>query len=282
MKNVIEDSFSQRRAFTLIEMLIAISIFAIIAIAFIGILVVVTQVQVQSSSSAVVTQESQFLQQKLQYYIQTASLVDISTSTPTSTLKLEMASDSADPTVISLTGNTVYLQQHGGTPQPLTSNKVTVSNLSFTRQSNPPGLDAVNIAYTMQYNVSNVKQQFSQFFQTSIAQVSAATFDTGLYASTNPEPLGNSTNEWSPINGAVWFSGTNVAIGPSLTTPSQQLEVDGGLRLNPTNVSEPTCNSSTPNIRGTLWFVNGGASADHVDVCAQSGGAGTLGWQHIF
>ena len=83
-----------KRGFTLIEMLIASAIFTVIAIAFIGILSVVTQVQVQSSSAAAVNQESQFLLQKLQYYIQTAGIIDMPTSTPTSTLKFDVASSS--------------------------------------------------------------------------------------------------------------------------------------------------------------------------------------------
>ncbi len=139
-----------KKGFTLIEMLIAISIFTVIAIAFIGILSVVTQVQVQSSSSAAVNQESQFLLQKLQYYIQTAGIIDIPTSTPTSTLKFDVASSSLDPSYITLASGTVYLQQTGsGTLQPLTSNKVYVSNLLFTRRANPPGHDAVSVSYTM-------------------------------------------------------------------------------------------------------------------------------------
>jgi prepilin-type N-terminal cleavage/methylation domain-containing protein len=266
-----------KRGFTLIEMLIATAIFVVIVIGFISILTAVTQVQVQTSSTAVVNQESQFLLQKLQYYVETASVIDIPTSTPTSTLKFDVASSSFDPSYITLASGTVYLQQStGGALQPLTSNRVTVSNLSFTRHANPPGHDAVSISYTLSYNTTNLAQSFSQLFQTSIAQVSAATFDTGVYPSVNgTEPLGNSTYQWSSINGVIDFNGTNVGIGT--LSAAQPLEVNGGLRLNPNGVSEPTCNSSS-SARGTLWFATGGTN-DSLYICANV--SSTIGWQQI-
>lgn len=271
-----------KRGFTLIEMLIAVSIFTVIAIAFIGILSVVTQVQVQSSSTAAVNQESQFLLQKLQYYIQTASIIDMPTSTSPSTLTFDVASSSLDPSYITLASGTVYLQQSsGGALQALTSNRVKVTSLSFTRKSNPPGHDAVSVSYTMIYNTSNVTQAFSQLFQTSIAQVSAATFDTGVYPSASPEPLGypaGSGNIWSPINGIIYTNSSGyVGIGPNETSPAQQLEVNGGLRLNPSGVSEPTCNGSST-ARGTLWFSTGGTN-DSLYICANV--SSTVAWQQI-
>lgn len=266
-----------KRGFTLIEMLIAISIFVVIAAAFVSILSVVMQVQVQSSSSAAVNQESQFLLQKLQYYIETASVIDIPTSTPTSTLKFDVASSSLDPSYITLASGTVFLQQSlSGPLQPLTSNKVSVSNLSFTRRANPPGHDAVSISYTISYYAtSSIAQAFSQFFQTSIAQVSAATFDSGVYPSASSEPLGTSGNIWSPINGIIYTNNGNVGIGPGETSPWQQLEVNGGLRLYPNGLAQPTCNGNT---RGTLWFATGGVN-DTLSICANV--SSTVAWQQI-
>lgn len=265
-----------KKGFTIIEMLIASAIFTVIAIAFIGILSVVMQVQVQSSSAAAVNQESQFLLQKLQYYIQTAGIIDIPTSTPTSTLKFDVASSSLDPSYITLASGTVYLQQPtGGTLQALTSNRVKVTNLSFTRNANSPGHDAVSVSYTMVYNTSNIAQAFSQLFQTSIAQVSAATFDSGVYPSASSEPLGTSGNIWSPINGIIYTNNGNVGIGPGETSPWQQLEVNGGLRLYPNGLAQPTCNGNT---RGTLWFATGGVN-DTLSICANV--SSTVAWQQI-
>ena len=270
------------KGFTLVEMLVSVAIFSVIIVAFIGILVVILQIQAQSSSSQAVNQESQFLLQKMQYYVESASVINIPTSTPTSTLKFFVASSSLDPSSITLSASgTVYLQQNGGTLQALTSPKVTVSNLLFTRNANPPGHDVVSISFTMAYNTVNVEQAFSQLFNSSIEHVSAATFDTGVYPSVSAsEPLGSSGSTWSSVNGVINFSGNNVGIGAADTSPAQQLEVNGGVRLYPNGVSEPTCNSSTA-ARGTLWFVNNGASKDNLLLCAASA-TGTVTWETIY
>jgi prepilin-type N-terminal cleavage/methylation domain-containing protein len=270
-------SFSRKNGFTLVEMLVAVAIFSIIIIAFVSILVEVTQVQVQSSSSVAVNQESQFLLQKLQYYIGTASVVNIATSTPTSNLQFYMASSSADPTSITLSGGTVYLQQPiGSSSQALTSNKVSVSNLSFVRNANPPGHDVVSVSFTMAYNSPGALQAFSRLFQTSIVHVSAATFDTGVYASTNNEPLGTGSAAWSPINGVIYYSGGNVGINQA--SPQEQLEVNGGIRLTPQG-SQSTCNST---YRGTLWFVSpGGSTKDALYLCAANA-SGTVVWEQVY
>jgi prepilin-type N-terminal cleavage/methylation domain-containing protein len=270
--------FSHKSGFTLIEMLIAVSIFSVVIVAFIGILVEVVQVQVQSSSSVAVNQESQFLLQKLQYYIESASLVNIPTSTPATALQLFMASSSADPTSITLSGGTVYLQQPvGSSSQALTSNKVSVSNLSFVRNANPPGHDVVSVSFTMAYNTPSVFQAFSRFFQTSIVHVSAATFDSGVYASTNNEPLGTGAAAWSPINGVIY---TNSAgnVGINQASPQEQLDVNGGIRLTP-QALQSTCTST---YRGTLWFVSpGGSTKDALYLCAANA-SGSVVWYQIY
>lgn len=268
-----------RHGFTLLELLLSVSIFTLIVAAFVTVLIGVTNVGVQQSSASTVGQESQALLQKMQYYIGTASLINIPTSTPTSTLQLIMASSSASPTYITIATTTgvVYLQQSTSSPlQALSTNKVFVSNLTFTRQSNPPGHDVVNISFTMKANVLNAAQAFSQLFQSSVVHVSAATFDTGVYASGANEPLGTAGLPWTPINGVIYFNGGNVGINAA--TPGQQLEVNGGVRLNPAG-SQPACNNSS-NILGTLWFVSGGSGAGALYIC-NTNASGTYAWHQI-
>lgn len=222
---------TNRTAFTLVELLIFLGIFSVISIAFVAVLITVTRVQVQQSSAIEVGTQSQALLQQVQYYIEKSSLVDMPQDAPTSTLKIYTGVNAQDPTYITLQNGTVYLQQTAtGTLQPLTSNRVTVSNLAFTRRVNPPGHDSVSVSFTIAYNTSNIQQAFSQMLQTSIAQVSAATFDTGVYPSSTPEPLGTTGLLWSPINGVIYFNGTNVGIGTA-SGPVNTLDVNGGMAV---------------------------------------------------
>jgi prepilin-type N-terminal cleavage/methylation domain-containing protein len=267
-----------KKGFTLIELLISITIFSVIIVAFVSIFLSVVQVQVRQTSVAEVNQQSQLLLQQLQYYVSQSSLIDMPQDISTTTLKLWLGTNTLDPTYITLQNGTVYLQQTaGGTLQPLTSNKVTVSGLSFTRHANPPGHDSVSIAFTINYNTNNVGQMFSQVLQTSVARVSAATFDSNLVPSTATGTLylGATGATWGGINGVITFSGSNVGIGQA--SPQQALDVNGGIRFSNSS-GYPSCNST---IRGTLWFTPGGSGKDALYICAQNA-SGTLSWYPIY
>lgn len=222
---------NSRDAFTLVELLIFSAIFSIIAVAFLAALVSTVQVQTRQAAAAEVNQQSQFLLQTIEHYVETSSLVELSSDAATTTLKLRMASSTADPTYIYLSGGTVYLQQtDAGTAQPLTSSRVTVSNLAFTKRANPPGHDSVNVVFTVAYNTSNIKQSFLQALQISIARVSAATFDSNVLPSTsNNLSLGVTSQTWQSINNVIYFSGLNVGIGTA--SPAWALDVNGALNF---------------------------------------------------
>jgi|GEM_PF-6024285 hypothetical protein len=166
---------NRRSGFTLIELLIFSAIFALIIGAFITILLVMVGVQSSQSSSNEAQQQGQFLDQQLQYYIESARLVDMTQDVSAGTLVLResLASSSYDPTTFTLSNGTVYLQQGvAGTLQPLTSNKVTISNLSFTRHyninssSSPLGTDSVSYSFTVSA-VGGAASQYSQQFESS-------------------------------------------------------------------------------------------------------------------
>jgi type II secretory pathway pseudopilin PulG len=218
---------SRRAGFTLIELLIFAAIFSFVVVSFITIYLTVTNIQLRESSQAEVNGQSQFLLQQVQYYVERSSLVDMPADAPTSTLKLYLGVNSQDPMFMTLASGTVYLQQTAtGTLQALTSNKVAVSNLTFTRHANPPGHDSVGVAFSMAFNTTNLGQIFSQALQTSVTRVSAATFDSNLVpSSTATYNVGVSGQTWSSINQVINFSGSNVGIGVSPIAP---LEVAGG------------------------------------------------------
>ncbi len=168
-----------RRGFTLPELLVFVAIFTVAIVGFITIFIAVTRVQSRQSSASDVETQGQFLVQQIQYYIQSARLVDMTLDTATSTLTVRQtaASSSLDPTTVSLATGTIYLTQGSGSAQALTSNKVTVSSVSFTRHynlntsSSAYGTDSVSFSFTMA--TANVAagnpQYYSQTFQSSAA-----------------------------------------------------------------------------------------------------------------
>lgn len=169
----------KNRGFTLIELLVFTAIFTVVTIGFVTALIAVLHVQSEETTATEVKTQGQFLLQQIQYYVQSARLVDMTPDVATSTMQLResVASPSLDPTVVTVASGTMYLAQGvGGALQPLTSNKVAITNVSFTRHYNlnnsstAYGADSVSFSFTMgAANASNTTQQYSQMFQSSAA-----------------------------------------------------------------------------------------------------------------
>jgi len=271
-------SLRSRRGFTIFELIIFAAVLSLIVVAFLTILVSVTRVHVRQSAAAEVNQQSQFLLQTIQYHVEQSSIIELDENAATSTLKLRMSASSSDPTYIYLSANVMYLKQtDGGAAQPLTSNKVTVSNLSFTKRAHARAADSVSVNFTIAYNTQNVGEQFSQTLNTAVARVNAATFDSNLIpSSTATYDVGVTSQVWRSINNALYFSGSNVGVG--ISSPGQTLEVNGGVRLN-TTAAKPTCDASQ---RGTFWVTqSAGGVQDAVQVCAKSA-ADAYAWRTIY
>src|SRR3989344_3411490 len=208
-----------KSGFTIMELIIFAAIFALTAISFITVLVSVTRVQVSQSSVAEVNQQSQFLLQTLQRYIERSSAVEMTADEATSTLKLRMSDTASDPTYIYTLANRVYIKEtDGGTPAPL----------SFTKRENPGGRDSVSLAFTVEYANENMYQKAAHDLRTSVTRVSAAVFDSDIVppgGAGNTYRLGVSAQDWKSINNTIFFSGTNVGIG---VTPAAKLQIASG------------------------------------------------------
>lgn len=67
-------------------------------------------------------------------------------------------------------------------------------------------------------------------------------------------------------------------VGINTATPTQKLEINGGVRLN-TTAGKPACDA---NVRGTQWFTNGNSGiADTFEVCAKDA-ANSYAWRKLY
>ena len=164
-----------RKAFTLMELIVFIAIFSLVIVSLITIFVAMINLQTSQTATAQVNQESQFLLQQLQYYISSARLVDMPQDVPANTLVLRAFSSSADPTSIMASGSVAYVQVGAGNAwQALTSNKVSISGISFTRHFNAStssaafGTDSVSFSFTLSATSTN-GTHYTQSFESSVA-----------------------------------------------------------------------------------------------------------------
>ncbi len=238
--------YKNEKGLTLIELIIFAAIFMVVAIIFVSILVSITRVYVKESASAEVEQQSHFLLQTIQRYVEQSSVLDdvaMPHGAQTSTLVLRTSGPSDKVRIYtSSTTGIVYLDEENTnigvtTSTPLTTESVRVSDLSFTRRVNSPGHDSVSFSFTAAYNTVNPQQMFSQTLNSAVSRVMAATFEGGVYptpSAVDKRIGGSDSNSWKSINDVIYFSGTNVGIGETL--PSQKLEVNGGFGVNNGNI----------------------------------------------
>ncbi|TSC82060.1 MAG: Cell wall surface anchor family protein [Parcubacteria group bacterium Gr01-1014_20] len=231
---------SKKEGFTLLELLVFSAIFAVVAVSFVGILISVTRVHVRESSNAEVNRQSQFLIHTIQRNIEESSLIDIDVdpvtgikTTSTLVLRMQVSADDASNfarTYIYASSGIAYIKtKDNGVPEPLSTGRVKVDSLVFTKRSNPPGHDSVDISLSLSYNTDNIQKKFAQVIKTSVARVSAATFDSNLIPAAANLVIGTTAGEWKSINDVIYFleepGGDYQRVGINRADPTYRLDV---------------------------------------------------------
>lgn len=206
------------KGFSLIELLIYVSIFAISSVFLVAILTSVTQVQVRQKSMNEVNHQISFVSETAERLIQESSLVDIDAGVTTSTLVLRMTTSSLDSTKIFASGTIVFLQEGTSTAIGLTDSRIKVDKFSVVKLENPGSRAIVNLNLAMSYNTSNIRAKFSRAIQFTVARISAASFDSSLLPNANSSyDLGNTSYNWRD----AYFNG-NIGVG---TAPSSSARI---------------------------------------------------------
>lgn len=221
------------RGFTLMEVLLYISIFAIVGGFLVNILFGTLRVQTESQSARVVSEQGRFVVETIKRLVREASLIDISTTTPQSTLILRTGRyvNNKDFIHVYASGSAIYVAEGviddtGASSTPcssgvspacnlmrLTDNNISVDSLSFRRQSNAPGYDALQVDLTLSYTTEKPQAKFKKSFRTAIGRVSAAVFDSNLLPNTGgTHSVGLNSQKW--LDG---FFSRNLDVGGTLT-----------------------------------------------------------------
>jgi hypothetical protein len=252
-----------RSGFSFIELLLYITLFITASVLIVGVLESIVRIQGHENAVSTVTSETNFVMQAIQRVVRETSLIQEASSS----LLLRAKNLTKDPTRIYLSSNTIYLQEGNAAPVALTTAQVNASGLTFTKFSNPPSKDTVQIDLTIAYNTSNPRSVFSKTLRSAISKVSAVTFDSDLIPSTSNLKVGTGAQKWQDAN----YSGA-VAIDGNLTVDTRTLFVDATNNFVGVGTSSP---QSALTVGGSGYLqigtVNGVPTATDCDVAAELG-----------
>lgn len=200
------------KAFTLIEVLIYVAITAIVGILMTGIFLSVSQIYQKESASAEVAGQLNFATQTIGRLVREASNIEIDAGVSTSVLKLRMQNPDKDPTYISLVDGVIKLTEGTAAASNLTDNRVVVNALNFKKFVQYPGHDTLSYDIQLTYNSQNPKAKTQRTLSSSIARVSAATFDSNLLPGSSGFTIGQTGAGWNKI-----YMNDGNAANPSFT-----------------------------------------------------------------
>lgn len=221
------------KGFSLTELLIYIAIVAIISGFLVGILTTSTRVEVQQRGVIEVSNQLNFVLQTIQRLVRESSAIMVNCSlsesvkdndivdifgecgalpqgtslvgSPQPVLRLRMI-DSAgrptdrDPIVIwkEIDGTIKMRQGISQTESDLTTQKAQDldNSLTFTKFTNYPGHDVVEISFTLSYNTTNPQAEFKKSLTTAVSRVSTAIFDDSILPDASNLDFGTGTNLW--------------------------------------------------------------------------------------
>jgi len=228
-----------KKAFSLIELLIYVSIFAVVAGLMTSILITILKVSQKESASIETSEQLSFVMQTVSRLIRESSNIETASA---GSLKLRMKDIAKDPTCLYLENQIIKLAEGPDSLNPqncnfnasssLTSSKVIADKLEFSKITNYPGHDVVSIDIQLTYNSNNPQSQTTRNLKSAIARVSAATFDDNLIPGSDAQyDLGFSPNtRWKNAN----FSGDLLVagnIGIGTMSPGAELEVAGQIKI---------------------------------------------------
>lgn len=162
--------------FSLVELIIYLAIFSGVIVVLMTLLFTTTRGSGDVQTRTEVQQNMRYALSLITQTIHSATAIN---GTPGATLCLTMADNAKNPTQFDLSGGVLRITEGSGggacppsgTINAITSDKVTVSNLTFTKISNPaPAKDTIQVNLTIDYkDQGNPQLKFSQNQVTTVS-----------------------------------------------------------------------------------------------------------------
>lgn len=285
-----QKAMCEQKGFTLVELLIYSVIFAGVSLTLIYFLTVFFRVSGYQASSSEVANQANFILGKIQNEITASSLVivnDTATSSitydetddalnqPHSHLVLKAqteasggAGDNASPVLIYKDGTNAMLKRGSQAEVTLNNASVTVTNLSFTKVSTPPGKDTVIVGLTLEYQSVNAAERISRDFTLGISRAQAASFDSYLNPNAdNQYDIGTIGKKWKSLllsgGAAIDGSLSLTTAGTNTTNNSINFLKQGIVSIDPANIGAGS-NGTTSVASSTVPALAGIQTGDRI------------------
>ncbi|MCA9387246.1 hypothetical protein KC669_04400 [Candidatus Dojkabacteria bacterium] len=153
---------NSKKAFTLIETLLYISLTSIILVsisAFMGLLININN---RNKAISEVNHQSIEVLENITASIQNAEGINSpAQSSSGNSLSLQIDSASSNPTVVGLSGTRVIIQEGASSPVFITSDDVIVNDLTFYNVSTNLENKGVRFSFTIEYNNTSGRSEFN-------------------------------------------------------------------------------------------------------------------------
>ncbi len=151
-----------QQGFTIVEMLIYVGIFSVVAGALIAFIQITSQSRINNQVVLDVNDQSVFILKIITQDLRNASAINLpATSTSSNLLSINTAQASTSPTIFSISSGIVYRTQGNGQPIALNNNKIQISNLEFLNLSKSGTPGSVKVSFTAQDNFNTNSSQYN-------------------------------------------------------------------------------------------------------------------------
>lgn len=170
MKNLFQQN---KKGFTLIELILYISLTSIVLLSVSAFLIASLQARAKNRTIAEVEQAGEQVIQLITQTIRNSSAINSpAIGTSAASLSLNTSVSASNPTVFDLASGVIRITEGSGDPAPLTNSQVTASSLNFQNLSmaDTPGIIRVTFILTYNNQSGRLEYDYSKTFYASASR----------------------------------------------------------------------------------------------------------------